>query len=34
MSDQAAMVSEIEALGEKLMQARASINRRFIGQDR
>ena len=28
------MVAEIEALGEKLAQAKASITRRFIGQDR
>jgi MoxR-like ATPase len=28
------MVAEIEALGEKLAQAKSSITRRFIGQDR
>jgi MoxR-like ATPase len=28
------LVAEIEALGERLAAARASINRRFIGQDR
>ena len=31
---EASLVAEIEALGEKLGVARASINRRFIGQDR
>ena len=31
---EATFVAEIEALGEKLGLARASINRRFIGQDR
>ena len=28
------MVAEIETLGEKLAEAKASINRRFIGQQR
>ena len=28
------MVAQIEALGEKLGQGKASINRRFIGQER
>jgi MoxR-like ATPase len=32
--DTAALVAEIEALGERLGSARASINRRFIGQER
>jgi len=34
MTDQADLVTEIEELGDKLRQARASIARRFIGQDR
>ncbi|NRB04805.1 MAG: MoxR family ATPase [Rhodobacteraceae bacterium] len=34
MSDTENLVSEIEALGEKLAQAKASINNRFIGQER
>jgi MoxR-like ATPase len=34
MVEHAPLVAEIEALGEKLARARASINRRFIGQDR
>lgn len=34
MSDAARLVAEIEGLGEKLAAARASITRRFIGQDR
>ncbi|KEJ97187.1 MoxR-like ATPase [Pseudosulfitobacter pseudonitzschiae] len=34
MSDAENMVAEIEALGEKLGQAKASITRRFIGQPR
>ncbi len=34
MTDQADLVAEIEDLGEKLRLARASIARRFIGQDR
>ena len=29
-----ALVSEIEALGEKLSLAKASIDRRFIGQEK
>jgi MoxR-like ATPase len=33
-TDAAALVDAIEALGERLGCARASINRRFIGQDR
>ncbi|MCO6385125.1 MAG: MoxR family ATPase [Vannielia sp.] len=33
MSDEAGLVPEIEALAEKLGQARASISRRFIGQE-
>ena len=32
MADPTALVAEIEALGEKLALAKASINRRFIGQ--
>jgi MoxR-like ATPase len=31
-ADTAALVAEIEALGEKLKEAKGSINRRFIGQ--
>jgi MoxR-like ATPase len=34
MTEPADLIAEIERLGEKLAQARASINRRFIGQDR
>lgn len=34
MSDPADLVAEIEALEQKLTEARASITRRFIGQDR
>lgn len=34
MPDSEDLVAEIEALGEKLEQARASITRRFIGQQR
>jgi MoxR-like ATPase len=34
MSDAENMVAEIEALGEKLAEAKASITRRFIGQPR
>ncbi|MFC2970426.1 AAA family ATPase [Acidimangrovimonas pyrenivorans] len=34
MTEDAALVGEIEALGERLSLARASIERRFIGQDR
>ncbi len=34
MSDSADLVAEIEALEDKLARARASITRRFIGQDR
>jgi MoxR-like ATPase len=34
MTNSQDMVVEIEALGEKLAQAKASITRRFIGQDR
>ncbi|MCT2540494.1 MoxR family ATPase [Sedimentimonas flavescens] len=34
MSEPADLVAEIERLGEKLGLARASINRRFIGQER
>jgi len=34
MTDDAALVGEIEALGEKLILARESIGRRFIGQER
>jgi MoxR-like ATPase len=33
-TDSAALVAEIEALGSRLAEAKASINRRFIGQDR
>ncbi|MDF2141443.1 MoxR family ATPase [Paenirhodobacter sp. CAU 1674] len=33
MTEPADLIAEIERLGEKLAQARASINRRFIGQD-
>jgi MoxR-like ATPase len=34
MSDGENLVAEIEALGEKLRRAKASIDRRFIGQER
>ncbi|GGH28225.1 MoxR-like ATPase [Cribrihabitans marinus] len=34
MSDSAELVAEIEALEDKLQQAKASITRRFIGQER
>jgi MoxR-like ATPase len=34
MTDATALVAEIEALGEKLGSAKASINQRFIGQER
>jgi len=34
MSDEADLIQEIEALEEKLAQARGSITRRFIGQER
>jgi MoxR-like ATPase len=34
MADTAALVAEIEALGATLAQAKDSINRRFIGQER
>jgi MoxR-like ATPase len=34
MTEPMQMVAQIESLGEKLGQARASINQRFIGQDR
>jgi MoxR-like ATPase len=34
MADPAALVTEIEALGVQLGQAKASINQRFIGQER
>ncbi|TCP62817.1 MoxR-like ATPase [Rhodovulum bhavnagarense] len=34
MSDDTALVAEIEALGERLAEAKASITRRFIGQER
>lgn len=34
MSEPADLIGEIDALGEKLRQARASITRRFIGQER
>ncbi len=34
MADATALVAEIEALGDKLGSAKASINRRFIGQER
>ena len=32
--DTAQLVTDIEALGEKLKAAKASINQRFIGQDK
>ena len=34
MADADQMMNEIEALGDKLAQAKASINHRFIGQER
>ena len=34
MAENSRLIAEIEALGERLSRARASINRRFIGQDR
>ena len=34
MTTEADLVADIEALGEKLGQARASIGKRFIGQER
>jgi MoxR-like ATPase len=34
MAETATLVTEIEALGKKLVAAKASINRRFIGQER
>lgn len=34
MTDAADLVADIEALGEKLAEAKASITRRFIGQER
>ena len=34
MTEPADLVSEIEALEEKLQQAKSSITRRFIGQER
>jgi MoxR-like ATPase len=34
MSDEVALVAEIEALGETLGRAKASVNRRFIGQEK
>ncbi|MDR5655168.1 AAA family ATPase [Ruixingdingia sedimenti] len=34
MAETAALVAEIEALGARLAEARASVERRFIGQDR
>jgi MoxR-like ATPase len=34
MADSKALVAEIEALGATLGQAKASINRRFIGQEK
>jgi MoxR-like ATPase len=34
MSDEVALVFEIEALGETLGRAKASVNRRFIGQEK
>ncbi|MEM1064671.1 MAG: MoxR family ATPase [Pseudomonadota bacterium] len=34
MSDEQDLVAEIEALGEKLAEAKASITKRFIGQER
>ncbi|MFM2355812.1 MAG: hypothetical protein RLZZ528_1548, partial [Pseudomonadota bacterium] len=34
MTEGAALVAEIEALGEKLKTAKAEIDRRFIGQDK
>jgi MoxR-like ATPase len=34
MADTKALVAEIEALGARLGEAKASINRRFIGQEK
>ena len=34
MTDHADLVAEIETLGEKLAEAKASITKRFIGQER
>ena len=34
MAETAALITEIDALGKKLAAAKASINRRFIGQER
>ncbi len=34
MADHTALVAEIEALGDKLASAKASINQRFIGQEK
>ena len=34
MADTAALVAEIESLGSRLAEAKASINQRFIGQER
>ncbi|MEY4981737.1 MAG: hypothetical protein RIR62_3 [Pseudomonadota bacterium] len=34
MADATALVAEIEALGDRLGSAKASVNRRFIGQER
>ena len=34
MSDAAELIGEIEVLGDRLAQAKASINRRFIGRSR
>ena len=34
MPDASTLVAEIEALGQRLSQAKASINKRFIGQER
>jgi MoxR-like ATPase len=34
MADPTALVAEIERLGERLADAKASVNRRFIGQER
>lgn len=34
MADDTALVAEIEALGDRLALARASVDKRFIGQDR
>ena len=34
MAEPHLLVAEIEALGQKLVQAKVSINRRFIGQEK